>query len=108
MMLMLKLPVSFLTFENESELEYIDEEYLSENDLELDSEEVNRLAFSTLMAAQRDFQEQKGRLQEELEAPGQEVIFYPNVHCELKFIDSFWYSCKAYTQDHCKAYENPL
>jgi hypothetical protein len=32
------------------------------------------------MAAQRDFQEQKGRLQEELEAAGQEVIFYPKFH----------------------------
>jgi hypothetical protein len=39
----------------------------------------------TLMAAQRDFQEQKGRLQEELEAAGQEVIFYPKFHCELNF-----------------------
>jgi hypothetical protein len=29
------------------------------------------------MAAPRDFQEQKGRLQEELEAAGQEVIFFP-------------------------------
>jgi hypothetical protein len=34
-------------FENESELEYIDEEYLSEDDLELDSEEANRLILST-------------------------------------------------------------
>jgi hypothetical protein len=32
------------------------------------------------MAAQRDFQEQKGRLQEELEAADQEVIFYPKFH----------------------------
>jgi hypothetical protein len=67
------------------------------DDLELDSNEVNRLVFSTPMAAQ-DFQEQKGCLQEELEAPGQEVIFY--FHCELNFIDKFWCSCKAYTWDH--------
>jgi hypothetical protein len=61
------------------------------------------------MAAQRDFQEQKGRLQEELEAAGREVIFYPKFHYELNFIENFWCSCKAYTRDHCtftiKAYE---
>jgi hypothetical protein len=34
-------------FENESELEYTDKEYLSEDDLELDSEEMNRLTLST-------------------------------------------------------------
>jgi hypothetical protein len=34
-------------FENESELEYTDEEYFSEDDLESDLEEVNRLVLST-------------------------------------------------------------
>jgi hypothetical protein len=34
-------------FEKESELEYTDEEYLSEDDLEPDSEEVNRPVLST-------------------------------------------------------------
>jgi hypothetical protein len=57
--------------------------------LELDSEEVKRLGFNTLIAAQRDFQEQKGRLQEELEALGWELIFYPKFHCELNFIEIF-------------------
>jgi hypothetical protein len=52
------------------------------------------------MAAQRDFQEQKGRLQEELEVAGQEVIFYPKFHCELNFIEKIWCSCKAYTRDY--------
>jgi hypothetical protein len=37
----------FSDFENESKLEYIDEEYLSENDLELDLGEVNRPILST-------------------------------------------------------------
>jgi hypothetical protein len=87
-------------FENESELEYTDEVYLSEDDLELDSEEVNWLVLSTLMAA-RDFQEQKGRLQQELEPPGQEVIFYPKFHCKLNFIETFWFLRKTYTRDHC-------
>jgi hypothetical protein len=34
-------------FENESDLEYTDEEYLSEDDLGLDSEEVSMLVLST-------------------------------------------------------------
>jgi hypothetical protein len=55
---------------------------------------------STLMA-ERDFQEQKGCLKEELEEPGQEVIFYPKFHCELNFIGKFWCSCNAFTRDHC-------
>jgi hypothetical protein len=54
----------------------------------------------TLIAAQRDFQEQKGRLQE-IEAAGQDVIFYPKFHYELNLIKLFWCSCKVYTQGHC-------
>jgi hypothetical protein len=34
-------------FENESELEYMDEEYLSDDDLELDSKEASKLTLST-------------------------------------------------------------
>jgi hypothetical protein len=41
------------------------------------------------MAAQRDFQKQKGRLQAELEAAGQEVIFYPKFHCGLALSSIF-------------------
>jgi hypothetical protein len=52
------------------------------------------------MAAQRDFQEQKGRLQKELEPPGQDVNFYPKFHYQLSFIEKFWCSCKTY-MDHC-------
>jgi hypothetical protein len=37
-------------FENESELEYTDEVYLSEDYLELDLDEVNRLALSTAVS----------------------------------------------------------
>jgi hypothetical protein len=40
-----------------------------------------------LLAAQRDFCEQKGSLQEALEAGNQEVIFYPKFHCELNFVE---------------------
>jgi hypothetical protein len=61
---------------------------------------IQRFKVNALMAAQRDFQEQKDCLQE-LEAAGQEGIFYPKFHCELNFIEHFWYSGKAYTRDHC-------
>jgi hypothetical protein len=67
-----------------------------------DDPEIQVQCFArTLMATQRDFQGQKGRLQEEHEAAGQEVIFYPKFHCKLNFIKKIWCSCKAYTRDHC-------
>jgi hypothetical protein len=52
------------------------------------------------MASQRDFQEQKGRLEEELQAAGQLVIFYPKFHCELNFIERFWCAAKWYGGGH--------
>ena len=42
-----------------------------------------------LLASQPDFQEQKGELQETIEAAGHLVIFYPVYHCELNFIEYF-------------------
>jgi hypothetical protein len=54
-----------------------------------------------LMSFQHDFKEQKGWLEEALEAEHQEVIFYPKFHCELNFIKRFWCLCKHYTQEHC-------
>ena len=44
----------------------------------------------SVLAAEQDFKEQKGRLQEELEFCGQLVIFYPKFHCELNFIERYW------------------
>lgn len=55
----------------------------------------------SVIAAERDFKEQKGRLEEELNALGHEVIFYPKFHCELNFIERYWCSCKQYTREHC-------
>ena len=55
----------------------------------------------TLLASQRDFQEQKGWLQELLEQAHQEVIFYPKFHCELNFIKRFWCGAKFYSREHC-------
>jgi hypothetical protein len=50
----------------------------------------DRCCAITTMAGQQDFQEQRGRLQEELEAAGQIVIFYLKFHCELNFVGHYW------------------
>jgi hypothetical protein len=39
-----------------------------------------------VLGAQKDFQDQKGRLQEEVENLAYRVLFYP-FHCELNFIE---------------------
>ena len=36
----------------------------------------------------RDFREQKGRLQEEVEALGNYVLFYPKFRCELNLLNA--------------------
>ncbi|KAA8914313.1 hypothetical protein FN846DRAFT_758996, partial [Sphaerosporella brunnea] len=64
--------------------------------------EEGRCCAKSVMAAQRDFQEQKGWLQEEFEAAHQEVIFYPKFHCELNFIEQFWCAAKWYTRENCE------
>jgi len=63
---------------------------------------------TTLLQSQRDFQQQKGHLQEEVEASGHRVIFYPKFHCELNFIERFWCAAKGYTREHCKYSLNDL
>jgi len=55
-----------------------------------------------LLASQPDFQEQKGELQETIEAAGHLVIFYPVYHCELNFIEYFWGRAKLYARAHCE------
>ena len=62
--------------------------------------EGERCACSVL-AAEQDFKEQKGRLQEELECRGQPVIFYPKFHCELNPIEPYWCKAKRHTREHC-------
>lgn len=42
-----------------------------------------------VMSKQPDFQGQRGRLQEEVEATRNLVIFYPKFHCELNFIERY-------------------
>jgi len=49
----------------------------------------NRCYAHSLLAPQQDFQEQKGRFIEELDAVHQLAIFYPKFHLELNFMDRF-------------------
>jgi len=56
---------------------------------------------TTLLQAQRDFQEQKDWLQEAVEAAGHSVIFYPKFHCELNFIKQFWCAAKHCVRENC-------
>ena len=55
-----------------------------------------------LLSSQPDFQEQKGELQETIEAAGHLVIFNPVYHCELNFIEYFWGRAKLYARAHCE------
>ena len=54
-----------------------------------------------ILAVERDFREQKGLLQEELESRGQKVIFYPKFHCELNPIEPYWCKAKWFTRENC-------
>ena len=54
-----------------------------------------------ILAAERDFLEQKGRLQEEIKARGHKVILFPKFHCELNPTEGYWYKAKWYTRERC-------
>ena len=54
-----------------------------------------------VLSQQQDFREQKGQLQEEVEAANHLIIFYPKFHCELNFIERFWCAAKWYARENC-------
>lgn len=54
-----------------------------------------------VLAAERDFREQKCQLREGLEAHGQVVIFLPKFHCELNPIECYWCQAKWYCRENC-------
>ena len=54
-----------------------------------------------VLEAERDFQDQKGRLQEEVEALGHSVLFYPKLHCEPNFIERYWCQAKWFARENC-------
>ena len=66
-----------------------------------ETELEGRCCARALMAAQKDFREQKGRLEEELNVVNHLTILYPKFHCELNFIERFWCSVKRYACEHC-------
>ncbi|RPB06967.1 hypothetical protein P167DRAFT_477251, partial [Morchella conica CCBAS932] len=55
-----------------------------------------------LLSQQPDFLEQKGRVQEIVEAKGHMLLFYPRFHCELNWIEYFWARVKLYTRTNCE------
>lgn len=70
-------------------------------DCEYTGKAVGRCCARTLLANQRDFREQRGKLEEMITARGHKIIFYPKFHCELNFIERFWASVKFYIREHC-------
>ena len=41
----------------------------------------------------------EGEELEEVEALGHRVLFYPNFHCELNFIERYWCRAKWFTRE---------
>ena len=54
-----------------------------------------------ILRAERDFQDQKGRLQGEVEALDHRVLFYPKFHCELNFVECYWCRAKLFARENC-------
>ena len=54
------------------------------------------------MANEPDSNNQKGRLEEELDSKGQLLIVYPKFNCELNFIKRHWCWCKWYARENCQ------
>ena len=55
-----------------------------------------------MLFQQQDFQEQKGQLQEEVEAANYLIILYPKFHCGLSFIERFWCVANWYARENCE------
>ncbi|KAI5839736.1 hypothetical protein DFP73DRAFT_598397 [Morchella snyderi] len=60
-----------------------------------------RLLFQNATLSTTLFLQQKGRVQEVVEAKGHMILFYPRFHCELNWIEYFWARVKLYTRTHC-------
>ena len=54
------------------------------------------------LAMTGDFREQKGALQDLIEARGYRVLFYSKFYYELNFIEFFWAAVKHYTYENCE------
>ena len=53
----------------------------------------------SVLSQQQDFLEQKGQLQEEVEAANH---LYPKSHCKLDFIEQFRCAAKWYARENCE------
>ena len=51
---------------------------------------------------QQDVGNQKGQLEEEIEAAHHLTIFYPELHCELNFIERLWCAAKRHAREQCE------
>jgi len=54
-----------------------------------------------ILSLQPDFPNQRGKLQEVLEAQGYSIAFYPKFHCELNWIEYYWGHAKRYARNNC-------
>ena len=54
-----------------------------------------------LMTNQKDFQAQKGMLEEEVLKRGHLVLFFPKFHCECNWIEYFWGDMKRWIREQC-------
>ena len=55
-----------------------------------------------VLSQQQDFREQKGQLQEEVEAANHLIIFYPKFYRELNYIERFWCAARWYARENCE------
>ena len=54
-----------------------------------------------VLEAEKDFRNQRGRPQEEVENLGHRVLFYPKFHCELNWIERYWCRAKWFARENC-------
>ena len=55
-----------------------------------------------LLAAQPDFDEQRGLLVELIVTAGHSVLMFPKFHCEFNFIENLWGRMKVYLRRNCQ------
>ncbi|RPA80167.1 hypothetical protein BJ508DRAFT_210526 [Ascobolus immersus RN42] len=71
------------------------------------TKDANGCCAVRILSLQRDFAQQKGKLQEMLEVKGHLVKFYPKFHCELNWIEYnskkyYWGVAKRYARHNCE------
>jgi hypothetical protein len=54
------------------------------------------------MSDQPDFKAQVGMLTEVIQNRHHRVHFFPPFHCELNWIEYYWWAAKRHARDHCE------